>query len=95
MNRSLLLSLLFVLLVLGGFSPDAPSAETSAPKAPNILWINIDDQSPWYGSYGDKLAQTPNLDALADRGVLFERAYAPSPVCSTSRSAIITGSYSI
>ncbi|MGI9233618.1 MAG: sulfatase family protein [Woeseiaceae bacterium] len=64
-------------------------------QAQNVLWINIDDQSPWYGAYGDDLAQTPNLDALAEQGVLFERAYAPSPVCAPSRSAIITGSYSI
>jgi arylsulfatase A-like enzyme len=90
-----LLSLLFVLLVLGGVSPDAQSAETAEPKAPNILWINIDDQSPWYGTYGDDLAQTPILDSLAEHGVVFERAYAPSPVCAPSRSAIITGSYSI
>ena len=68
--------------------------EHAAP-AQNILWINIDDQSPWYGTYGDEFAQTPNLDALAAQGVVFERAYAPSPVCAPSRSAIITGSYSI
>ncbi len=61
----------------------------------NVLWINIDDQSPWYGAYGDQIVQTPNIDALASEGVLFERAYAPSPVCSPSRSTIITGSYAI
>jgi len=73
----------------------SPSLFAADAPPPNILWINIDDQSPWYGTYGDELAQTPNLDALADQGVVFERAYAPSPVCSPSRSAIITGSYSI
>ena len=61
----------------------------------NILWINIDDQSPWYGSYEKTKAQTPNIDALAREGVAFERAYASSPACGPSRSAIITGSYSI
>lgn len=64
-------------------------------RSPNILWISIDDQSPWYSSYGDKLVNTPNIDALAKEGVLFERAYAAAPVCSPSRSALITGGYPI
>ncbi|MGI9219616.1 MAG: sulfatase family protein [Woeseiaceae bacterium] len=62
---------------------------------PNILWVNIDDQSPWYGTYGHELAQTPKIDALAETGVVFERAYAPSPVCAPSRSSVITGNYNI
>jgi arylsulfatase A-like enzyme len=62
---------------------------------PNILWINIDDQSPWYGSYGDNTVETPNIDALARQGVLFERAYVPTPVCAPSRSSLITGNYNI
>ena len=62
---------------------------------PNVLWIDIDDQSPWYSSYGHDLVDTPNIDALARQGVLFERAYAPTPVCSPTRSSLITGSYAI
>ncbi len=62
---------------------------------PNILWIYVDDQSPWYGAYGDKLAQTPVIDAIAEQGILFENAYAPAPVCAPSRSTIITGNYAI
>ena len=61
----------------------------------NVLWIDIDDQSPWYSSYGHDLVETPNIDALARQGVLFERAYAPTPVCSPTRSSLITGSYAI
>ncbi len=88
---SKLFSISFALFLVGvSFSIHAADEST-----PNILWINIDDQSPWYGTYGDELVQTPNLDALADQGVVFERAYAPSPVCAPSRSALITGSYSI
>ena len=71
------------------FAEQNPTART------NILWISIDDQAPWYGTYGDTRVQTPNIDALASQGVVFERAYAPSPVCSPTRSAIITGTYSI
>ena len=62
---------------------------------PNILWVDIDDQSPWYGVYGDDTVATPNIDALARHGVVFERAYAPVPVCAPSRSAMVTGGYPI
>ena len=61
----------------------------------NVLWIIIDDQSPWHSVYGNKLVSTPNIDKLALEGVLFKRAYSESPVCSPSRSAIITGSHAI
>jgi arylsulfatase A-like enzyme len=64
-------------------------------ERPNILWIYIEDQDPRYGCYGEPLVKTPNIDSLAEQGVLFERAYSPAPVCSPSRSAVITGSYAI
>ena len=48
----------------------------STASQPNLLWIYVDDQSPWYSSYGDELVETPNIDELARQGVLFERAYA-------------------
>ena len=66
-----------------------------ADKRPNILWIYIEDQDPRYGCYGETLVETPNVDALAAEGVVFEQAYSPAPVCSPSRSAVITGSYAI
>jgi N-sulfoglucosamine sulfohydrolase len=62
---------------------------------PNVLWIDIDDQSPWYSAYDEQLIQTPNIDALASEGVVFRRAYAPVPVCAPTRSAMITGTYPI
>ncbi|HJN50268.1 MAG: sulfatase [Pseudomonadales bacterium] len=64
-------------------------------RPPNILWIYIEDQDPRHGCYGERLVNTPNIDALAQEGTLFERAYVPSPVCSPCRSAIITGSYAV
>ncbi|HAV12877.1 MAG TPA: phosphate ABC transporter substrate-binding protein [Opitutae bacterium] len=66
---------------------------TSAYERPNVLWIFVEDLSPFMGCYGDPVNQssTPNLDRLAGQGVLFERAYATASVCSASRSAIITG----
>jgi len=62
-------------------------------KKPNILWIIAEDLSPFMGCYGDTINQghTPVIDQLASEGVLFKRAYATAPVCSASRSALITG----
>ena len=68
---------------------------TPAAARPNILWVFIEDMSPWIGCYGDKINadKTPNIDSLAARGVRFTRCYVPCPVCSPCRSAMITGAY--
>jgi len=60
-------------------------------ESPNILWIYVDDMSDWIECYGDNTIKTPNIDALATDGVRFNRAYMPCPVCSPTRSALITG----
>lgn len=62
-----------------------------ADERPNILWLYVDDMSDWLGCYGYELAETPHIDQLAKQGVRFEKAFMPSPVCSTTRSALITG----
>lgn len=58
---------------------------------PNVLWIYVDDMSDWLGCYGHTAVPTPNIDALAAEGTRFDRAYMPAPVCSATRSALITG----
>ena len=60
---------------------------------PNILWIVSEDNSPFLGCYGDTIAITPNIDRLAEEGILFENAFANAPVCAPSRSTLITGMY--
>ena len=60
---------------------------------PNIVWILAEDASPHIGSYGDPTIRTPNLDAMAASGVRFENVFVTCPVCSPSRSAMITGMY--
>ncbi len=60
---------------------------------PNILWITCEDINPWLGCYGDENAITPNIDKLAEEGILYENAYATAPVCAPSRSCLITGVY--
>ena len=64
-----------------------------AEKQPNILWFVVDDMSANFSCYGEKAIETPNVDKLAEDGLLFTRAYATSPVCSTFRTALITGMY--
>lgn len=61
---------------------------------PNILWICTDQQRfDTLGCYGNSFVRTPNLDRLARQGVLFEQAYAQSPVCTPSRVSFMTGRY--
>src|SRR5688572_29960799 len=64
-----------------------------AAERPNILWITSEDNSPYLGCYGDRLAQTPHLDRLASEGVRYRNAFANAPVCSTARTTLITGMY--
>ncbi|MEX2579308.1 MAG: sulfatase [Verrucomicrobiales bacterium] len=65
------------------------TALTAAP--PNILLFVADDMHCTIGAYGDPAAVTPNLDRLAARGLVFERAYCQQAVCNPSRSSFLTG----
>lgn len=67
------------------------SALTAAEAKPNVLFIAIDDLRPELGCYGNKIVKSPNIDRLAARGVVFDRAYCMQAVCSPSRTAILTG----
>ena len=68
-------------------------SRAEAAERPNVLWIVVDDMSPNFSCYGETVIQTPHVDRLAAEGLRFTRAYATSPVCSTFRSALITGMY--
>jgi arylsulfatase A-like enzyme len=69
-------------------------AQQPGKKGPNVLWLYIEDMNPLLSCYGDENISTPNMDRLAAGGVLFENAFAPTPVCSPCRSAVITGAMS-
>ncbi|MBX2821073.1 MAG: sulfatase [Rhodothermaceae bacterium] len=73
--------------VAGCASPEQP------PEQPNIVWLIAEDISPALGSYGDPLAITPNLDALAEKSIVYDRAYATAPICAPARSALVSGLY--
>jgi iduronate 2-sulfatase len=60
-------------------------------EKPNVIFISVDDLRPSIGAYGDIRAITPNMDRLAEQGVLFERAYVQQASCAPSRTSILTG----
>ncbi|MDA2926811.1 sulfatase-like hydrolase/transferase [Acidobacteria bacterium AH-259-G07] len=84
-------SINFLILAAGVlFGLTLSAADSSRP---NILWIIIDDMSANFSSYGETLIETPHVDKLASNGVMFTKAFVTAPVCSTNRSAFITGMY--
>lgn len=66
------------------------SLSAADTNRPNILLVCVDDLKPALGCYGDAMAKTPNIDALAARSMLFESAYCNQAVCSPSRNALMT-----
>ncbi len=81
-SRFLGLTFLTAILLAGSL----PSA-----SRPNILWITIEDWSADLSCYGTPGIATPHVDQLAAEGIRYETAFTTSPVCSTSRSAMMTG----
>lgn len=63
----------------------------AAADRPNVLLICVDDLKPLLGCYGTPLVKSPNIDRLAARGVLFERAFCNQAVCAPSRNSLMTG----
>ena len=62
-----------------------------AADRPNVLFIAVDDLRPELACYGKQHIHPPNIDRLAESGVLFERAYCMVPTCGASRASLMTG----
>jgi len=86
MKHTLLFSLTFLLAV-------PPLSAADKPSKPRVLFIIVDDLTTTLGCYGDRDARTPHMDALAARGVRFDRAYCQFPLCSPARASFLTGCY--
>lgn len=80
---------LFVLLQV--FLLSCKGQNEKSIEKPNILFIAIDDLRPELGAYGSEVAITPNMDALAAEGLLFNNAYCQEAICSPSRASVMTG----
>ncbi|MCB1124400.1 MAG: sulfatase-like hydrolase/transferase, partial [Verrucomicrobiae bacterium] len=88
MNRNLI-PLVSLLACLAAFSVSAQTA-----KAPNIVFILIDDMGyADLSCYGSDYFETPNIDRLASEGTRFTSAYAACTVCSPTRASLMTGKY--
>lgn len=59
----------------------------------NVLFIAVDDFRPELGAYGVDQVKSPNIDKLADEGLLFNRAYAQQAICGASRISLLTGMF--
>ena len=70
------------------------SCKQEVPEKPNIIFLLTDDQR-WdaFGAMGNGIIQTPNLDRLANEGILFTNAYVTTSICCCSRPSILTGQY--
>ena len=79
--------IMLLLMVFTGIN----ACGTALGERPNVLLIISDDLRPELGCYGATHMVTPNIDALAETGVLFERAYVQQAVCAASRASFLTG----
>ena len=77
----------------GALTVAARTAAQSSGSRPNVLYVILEDTGPNFGCYGEPLVRTPNIDRFASQGTRFTHAFCAAPVCSASRSALMTGRY--
>jgi uncharacterized sulfatase len=86
--------LLLAVLGLAAIAFTTQRSTTTEPERLNIISIVTDDQARWgVGAYGNREVRTPNMDRLSREGARFINAFVPTPVCSPSRAAFLTGRY--
>ncbi len=79
-------------LASAAFWPGPTLGQNAASdRRPNVLWIGVDDLRCGLGCYGADHIHSPHIDALADRGMRFDRAYVQQAVCAASRASFLTG----
>ena len=66
-----------------------------AQERPNIIWLMAEDMSLDLECYGMKGVKTPNLNRIAEEGVRFDNCFVTNPICSPSRSAMLTGTHQL
>lgn len=93
MNNYLIKKSLFAASSFLIFGCNSDKSENKLPS-PNILWITAEDIGPAFGCFGDEDATTPNIDQLAEKGIVYTNVYATAPICAPARSSLITGIHS-
>lgn len=89
---ALLAGLLFFSLL---YSCQSPEKAPEAPPRPNIIYIMSDDHANRaVSAYGSDLIQTPNIDRIAEEGILFRNSFVTNSICAPSRAVLLTGKYS-
>jgi len=91
MMHRILLLLFASLLGTQSLAAQSDSVQSTAAERPNVLFIAVDDLRPELACYGKQHMHSPNIDRLAESGVLFERAYCMVPTCGASRASLMTG----
>ncbi|MBB4080740.1 arylsulfatase A-like enzyme [Lewinella aquimaris] len=87
--------LLLLLLCSCGPAPEDEVTGSTPSARPNIIFIMSDDHAQRaISAYTDELTQTPNLDRIADGGMLFRNSFVTNSICAPSRAAILTSKYS-
>ena len=81
----------FIVPSISGANDTQKKPAQAQQKKPNILWIVSEDNSPLLGAYGDTFATTPHIDQLAQQSVVYDNAFANTPVCAPTRFSILTG----
>lgn len=81
----------FIVPSISGANDTQKKPAQAQQKKPNILWIVSEDNSPLLGAYGDTFATTPHIDQLAQQSLVYDNAFANTPVCAPTRFSILTG----
>jgi len=81
----------FIVPSISGANDTQKKPAQAQQKKPNILWIVSEDNSPLLGAYGDTFATSPHIDQLAQQSLVYDNAFANTPVCAPTRFSILTG----
>ncbi len=84
-----------IAIILCSCASSPEEAKAGAARRPNIIFIMSDDHAQRaISAYTDELTETPNLDRIAEGGMLFHNSFVTNSICAPSRAAILTGKYS-